>query len=293
MIITTEQAKEHLKVNATLGEDNFNPFIPDAVEKYLRPILGDETLTLLETWADDQDDTDTAMVALYAKVVPMLSRFTFLIAAPHMDINIGDAGFSVASSNNLAPASKERVERYMKALEGLAWDSAETLIRFLEENQADYEDWVASDAFTMQLRNLINSATDFDKYVDIDKSRLTFQKLRQEITNIENIDVKPLISEDLYNTLIGKIKGEDELTEYETKLLNFLQAFIANKAAKSLGKDLQMVATFYLKEAKALINENPDEFPDYRDSGIYDATDPDVPPFYDYENSEDSPIFVA
>lgn len=290
MIITTEQAKEHLKVNATLTEDNFNPFIPDATNKFLLPVLGENLLDLLETWAVDKDETETELLALYNVVAPMVSRFTFLIAAPHLDINIGDSGFTVASNNNLAPASKDRVEKLVKSIEQLAWDNTEQLIRFLEKNKADYPEWIESDAYTMQLRNLINSAEEFDKYVDIEKSRLTFQKLRHDMDNIEKMDVIPLISEELFNTLIEKIQNADEFTEYETKLLNHLRAFVANKAAKVLGKDTQMVATFHLKEAKALINLNPDEFPDYRDSDCYDG---EVPPFSGYENTAESTIFVA
>ena len=295
MLITTDQAKGYLKLNATLGEENFSPFIPDATSKYIKPLLGNELFALLETWAGSKDETETELAALYEKVAPALSRFTFFLAAPHLDINIGESGFTVVSSgNNLVPASKERVERFMKSLEQLAWDRAEDLLIFLEENQSSYPEWVASDAYTMQLRNLINSATEFDKYVDIDKSRLTFQKFRQEMDNIERIDVIPLISEALFNTLIGKIKSGTDFTSQEEKLVESLRAFVANKiAARVLGKDNQLEATFYLKEAKALININPNDFPDYRDSGIYDAENPDIPPFSDYDNTAESSIFVA
>jgi len=302
MLITTEQAKKHLKINATLTESNFAPFIPDATQKYILPILGKELLALLETYAEIEEEEDSVLVTLYENVIPVISRFTFFIAAPFLDVNVGETGFTVSSNNNFAPASKERVDRHNNALEQLAWDSAETLLRFLEENKSDYPEWVASDAYTMQLRNLINSAVEFDKYVDIDKSRLTFQKLRYEIDNIEKIDVITLIGQDLFDSLMLKLKASyavdyyevNEFTEPETKLLNHLRAFIANKvAANVMGKDTQMVATFYLKEAKALINTYPDDFPDYRDSGLYDPETPDVPPFSEYDNTKQSSIFVA
>jgi len=304
MLITTLQAKEYLKINATLDDSNFTPFIPDAEEKYLKPVLGDELFAILDTWADEknpEDDDYEILNALYEKVIPVIARFTLFIAAPQLDVNIGESGFTVLTSNNLVPASAQRVDKSIASMEQLAWNRVEILLKFLEENKDDYPEWVTSDAYTMQLRNLINSAAEFDKYVDIDKSRLTFQKMRHEMDNIERIDVIPVISQEMFDTLMTKIKGDEEvygeleeMTEQEQKLLTHLRYFVANKAAgKVLKIDTSLVATFHIKEAKALLNLNPDDFPDFRDSGLYDEDDPDIPPFSDYENTEDSSIFVA
>jgi hypothetical protein len=291
MLITTEQAKEHLKINATLNEATFAPFIPDAEKKFVKPFLGKELFELLETWTQTKDPQEAELKALYPFVVAVVSRGTMLIAAPHMDLNIGESGFSVTSTNILSPASRERVKDYMKSLEELTWSNVESMLKFLEENKDDYEDWVESDAFTMQIRNLINSAKEFDKYVDIDESRLTFQKLRKDMDNVEQMRVKNLISPQLFNMLLEKIRNNDDFEDKEAELLRFLQGFVANEvAAKSLGKDTAHVAIFNFNEARAIINRYPDDFPLYRDSDYYDKA---LPFFKDFENSSSSSIFVA
>jgi len=291
MLITTEQAKEHLKINATLNEATFSPFISDAEKKYLKPFIGNELFALLSTWAETKDDDEEELAALYPYVVAVVARGTMLIAAPHMDLNIGESGFSVTSTNNFAPASRERVKDYMKSLEELVWSNVENLLEFLEENKDDYDEWVESSAYTMQIRNLINSALEFDNYVDIDQSRLAFQKLRKEMDNMEEMRVKTLISPELFDYLISKIQEDEEFEEKEAILVRHLRGFVANAvAAKHLSRDTAHVAQFHYNEARELINKYPDDFPLYAESDYYDAAEPF---FSDFENSEDLGIFVA
>lgn len=292
MLITTEQAKDHLKINATLNEATFAPFIPDAEKKYVKPFIGKELFALLDTWAIGQDaEEDPELAALYPYVVAVVSRGTMFIASPHMDLNIGESGFSVTSTQNLSPASRERVKDYKESLEDLTWSNVESLLQFLEENKIDYPDWVASDAYTMQVRNLINSAVQFDKEVDIDQSRLTFQKLRKHMDNVEEMRVKTLISPELFIYLIGKIKNGTDLSTNESKLVEHLRTFVANEvASKHLDRDTAYVAQYHYNEARTLINKYPDDFPLYRDSDYYDGAQPF---FSDYENSDESAIFLA
>jgi hypothetical protein len=292
MIITTEEAKKYLKVNSSLNEANFNPFIPDAEEKYIKPFLGDQLFELLNTWAETKDEAESPeLAALYPYVLAAAARFTMLLATPHLNLNIGEAGFGVVSTANIAPASKERVADFKTSTEQLAWDNIENMLRFLEVNKNDYLEWVESEAFTMQTKNLINSAVEFDKYVDIDKSRLTFHRMRQHITNIETLHVITLISKEQFDVFIEKIRDEEPLTDKEKELLRHLRGFVANHVAtKYLKMDLDAIAAFHYAEARSLINKFPTDFPAYANSSLYDGA---TKPFTVYNNTEDSAIFSA
>lgn len=292
MLITTEQAKQHLKLNTSLDEKNFSPFIPDAERKYIRPFLGDTLFNLLNTWAVEQDAEESPeMAALYPYVVAALSRFTLLIAVPHLNVHVGESGFGVVENNNIAPASKERVADFKRSTEQLAWDNIEEMLRFLELHKDDYEEWVLSEAFTLQTKNLINSAVDFHKHVDIDESRLTFHRLRQEMTNIEDRFVKPLISDEQFDTFIEMLRDEETFTAIQKKVLTHLQGFVANMAASGkLDRDTRDVAEFHLVEARSLLNKYPEEFPDFALSEQYSGA---TKPFVGYENTDDSGIFSA
>jgi hypothetical protein len=292
MLITTEQAKEHLKINATMNDSSFEPFIPDAEEKYIKPFLGDDLFEMLQTWQETEDDvTSPELAALYPYVVAALSRFTMLLAIPHLNISIGESGFGVISTNNTAPASKERVADFKASLETLAWGNIETMLRFLEENQENYAEWVSSDAYTMEMRNLINSTSLFNSFVDIDRSRLTFHGLRKAMDNVEEIDVKNLISEEQFDNLLEKVKNGDELEDEETTLLYHLRAFVANKVAYTqLNKNTSDIAAFHYNAARQFINANVDVFTLFAESDCYDEADA---PFSDFDNSEDYSFFMT
>lgn len=292
MLITTEQAKEHLKINATLNEENFTPFQPDAEEKYLLPFLSKELYTLLNTWIADGKPATPRFEALMDRVVPVVSRFTLFLAAPFLNVNIGETGFTVTSSSNLVPASGERVKLTLDSLEQLAWGNVERLLEFLEDNQADYPEWVESKAYTQQRRNFINSAVDFSDFYDIDSSRLAFQRLRKVMDHVEARDVVALLSKPFFEELHAKVNGNQTLSPAEVELLVPLKNFIANKvAADALKANTSDIAEFYRKQVKQLLNEKALEFPTYALSDVYNPVD--VAPFPTFENSSDKSIFVA
>lgn len=311
MLITTEQIREHLSIPASFKDARFLPYIPDAEEKYIKPYIGAELFDLLDTWQETKDEEESPeLAALYPKVIPALARFVMLIAAPHLDLVLTDNGFGIVSGANILPASKERVARFEESTEKLAWDNIENLLRFLEENIADYPEWVESEAYTMQTENLINSAVKFNVFVNINSSRLAFHRMRKHISNVETMHVKPLISPALFDVLIGKIREAEELTDREAELLMHLQGFIANKVmAEDTNTNVDRpsieertgkvaadasyydkIATFYYTSARELINTYPDDFEAYRDSEYYDAA---VKPFSDYDNTLESSIFSA
>lgn len=283
-----------MKINTSLNEQNFAPFIPDAQRKYIRPFLGAELFDKVVEWSKEKPEEtpeDEKLKALYPYVVAALSRFTFFLAAPHLNLHIGESGFGVVESSNIAPASENRVNKFMASLEQLAWDNMEEMIRFLEEKKDDYPLWVSSSAFTLETKNLINSATLFNKFVDIDQSRLTFHRLRQTLTNVEQMYVKPMISEAQFDVFVEKIRDNEPFDEIEKAALTHLQAFVANKAAHlALQRETLDVAQFHLVEARDLMNRNPDEFPKFKDSDKYLGN---TKPYKPYENTDDSGIFSA
>lgn len=292
MIITTEQAKKHLKLNTSLSKDNFAPFIPDAERKYIKPFLGEELFSLIDAYASNPIELESPrLAALFPYVEVALSRFTLLIAAPSLDLHVGEQGFGVISSGSIAPASRDRVRDFMASIEKLAWDNIEDMIRFLENNKDDYSEWVQSEAFTMHTKNLINSAVQFSKFVDIEESRLTFHRLRQDMANVEDRWVKTLISEEQFDAFIEMLRDGESFSPMQSKLLYHLQSFVANLVAfLSLNRNAKDTADFHFAEARSIINKFPDEFPLFAASTLFDGA---RKPFYSFTNSDESSIFNA
>ena len=313
LIKTVAEFKEYVRIAGTISLETLMASIPDAQEKYIRPILGDDLLDALDEYYNDDDATDDeAFEALIPCVQRPLARFTLLIASPEIDVTVTDSGIAVIMNQNLAPASSDRVKKYDHSNEKRAWDNIETLIRFLEANESDYDTWVDSSAYTLAKRNLVNSALEFDAILNIDKSSLYFSRIRSLLDDADLLFIKPSISAELFATILEEVQAGDISAEIEA-ILPYLQRaevfYAAGEGIDSskyenaglsqifLERDMAMYsrkAEQYLGEARKIIDLNPDDYPDYRDSDVYVGLNDDSETDYTvFDNTdEDNHIFV-
>lgn len=290
-MITLQIAQQYLKLTTTLDENNFLPFVADAVERYLRPFLGDDLIILLETLVDGTilEDDRTRIDALKEKVDGPLSRFTFLLAAPSLDINVGQQGFTTAGSTTMVPASEARVKRFTESIERLGWDGIEVLLRFLEINKDTYPEWTSSEAYTSFTQGYIRSAEQFNKYVDIDSSRLKFYRLRQAMNLVETLQVEPLLSTLLFDNLKEENIAGNTYSTNRTKAFELACKFIAlQSAAEEIDNKYRAPAGHVFNILRDHLNANPGDFVELFPN---DDTATSRAPYSSYENAEDSPIF--
>lgn len=290
-----EQFQEYVKVNATLDfQKAVKPFIPDAVEHYIYPHLGEELYNLLKNYVQTPPEAANEKYdALLPYVRRALARFTLFKASPHLDINVGTTGYTTAApaTGGLAPASAARVEKFDKGLEVLGWDAIETMLRFLEKNKADYPTWIDSEAYTMNITGLVNNAEEFDKEYKINKSRLQFITYRPKINRVETLQIKPVISTALFDEIVAQIKA-DELTDLNTTLLQPLRISIIMFTVSEKENDrYHQDAVSYLSEARKILDKNAASYPLYLNSEEYRGGDD--ADYTQFENTEDNKIFVA
>lgn len=284
------------------SESTFLTFEEDAIEKYIIPVLGAELTQALSNYAADKDypfawegvdasDIKTAMAKLLPYVESAVARFTMLVASPSFDINTMDGGFVVNGGNNFAPASTDRVNRLNASMERLGNDALDSALAFLEENYTLFPVWVNSTAYTMEQSNLINSASLFHSFVNIDRSRLKFSALRQIMSNVEALKIIPAISQDYFDELLEQIRSND-ITSDNEKVLNLLRKALANYtyADDGNGDQFNRLGDAYLGMARKILDANPDVYETYAESQVYQAENA----VYNtrYENNEDSKIFV-
>jgi hypothetical protein len=293
------ELQKFIKVDSTFPEPPLAAYQPDAIESYLVDALGDELTEQLVAWyeaqlavegeAGEPSAEDTVMMKLLPYAQRVVARFAFMIAAPNLDLKLLDSGFGVVSTEALVPASKDRVNRFIQALESDGWNAVEQLLRFLEKNKDDYQGWVDSEAYTLQLRNFINSAEEFDKHVNIGKSRLKFKNIRQVMDAVELLQVIPVIGELQAEELKEQMK-DGSLSEANAKLLTKVKRATANLTAEKAGMGAQygMTGESFLNGLRRWLDEHMDDYPIYKNS-LY------VPErnFETFENSTDYGFFVG
>jgi hypothetical protein len=293
LIKTIDEFKKFVRIQGTISVDTIIVAVPDAQEKYLRKILGDELLDDLDVW---YNLTTPPTVAVYSALLPhvqrALARFTLFVVSPELDVNVTSSGIGVVMTPQLAPASSDRVAKFDKNNELRGWDNVETLIKFLETHASDYPEWVASEAYTLGIRNLVNSAAEFDRIFAINQSRLTFNNYRPVMDDIDLLRIKPAISDAMFDKLITEIKA-NTVSIANKKILPLLQRAevyfsIIEKLDKSnydgvgvqinltmLQRDIDSFtrkAESFLSQVLTIMKANIADYPEYRDSGIFDQS---------------------
>lgn len=319
IITTTETFQKYVNVAGTLKIETIKPFIEDAQQTYLREFLGETLLAEVDAFAQSSttvpnwygmtaQQVTAALTSLLPYVQCALAKFGLYVASPFLDLKVTDAGFSVTSNTNLAPASSDRVKRFTDGVLRAGYDNVETLLRFLEKYKDNYPSWVAGEGYTIHTKYFINSAEEFNKHVNIDNSRLRFRELRNTMENVELLQVEPVISTELAAVIKAEVLT-GEVSAANLKILLYIRKAIANLTMYEaglktenlpnnnallqveLGKldNYQRMGQYYLAEVKKVLDANPTDYPDYTGSSIFDAgkTSNDF-----YENAEDNPTFV-
>jgi len=292
-MITIEIARQHLKLTTTLEDANFTPFIPDAIERYLRPFLGDAVISKLWDAFNVAEGLSVEEAENYnkllTKVQPALSRFTFLVAAPSLDINVGQQGFTTAGSGNMVPASEARVRRFTESVERLGWDGVETLLRYLFANKDTYPEWEGSSAYKVSTRGFIQTAERFNSYADIDSSYLKFYKLSQGIALVETLQIEPLLGSELFDALKTENIAGTKTNLNRVKAIDLTCKAIAllTMVAEDPTK-YKIPANHVYNMLRDYLNANPTDFPELFPSGA----DSQRAPYSEYENTGEKGFFV-
>jgi hypothetical protein len=288
LIKQTAEIKEFLLTDANFKPESILPFIPLAEKEILRVLGQDQYAELLSYY----ESASSGIVEL-DNLLPMVQRplvfFAFLQSLDILNVVITNNGIAVVSSSSLVPASESRVKALRQNIEKNAWDNIEALLEFLEKNIDDYPSWVSSDAYAYQYQYLISSATLFNEFVPIKRSRVQFLKMRSAMADVELLKLAPLVSTEMIEELKSQVKS-NSISEANSKLLPLLQKSLAYfTASLDIDPKYEGRAIQYAMEAKKILDGDPDSYPTYKSSSVFDETLINYQPF---ENDEESKIVM-
>lgn len=174
------------------GETSFyDKVLPwlDTAEKWLfHQFIGDDFAATLVGMQENEP------VKMAAKAV--VAHEAMRKAVPALDLVLTPNGFGIVSNQNVAPASKERVERLILSLETSRDDAIELLIKYLFEQQEWYESPIRG-WFTMTLFPNIDLANicgftehRWQKYLGLRIDAITIERgLAEEFISPEQMEV--------------------------------------------------------------------------------------------------------
>lgn len=237
----------------------------DVLLPYVEMAQMDLTLNLLGT------DLNTALIALQSDngirltANKLLAVSAYHAAIPFVDLQQTPNGFAVVSNNNLAPASKERVERLITWCELQMDGLTDLLIKQILGNSDLLVKWKLYAEFTEIVNCLFVTGQDFAGFTNSKEKLRRAELLRNKAQLLiwqENI-IAPVISKAYLTQLIGEIRTQ-AFTPGAANIIHYCKMVLA---ALMYGSNTQ--ADNLLAKLSNLLDDNLATYTTYASSDEY------------------------
>lgn len=222
-----------------------------------------------------------ASFAIPENLLPEFERFVcmdaFYNAIPMLDIVLTSTGFGVVNNQNVAPASRERVQALRDLVRKSADDAEERIIEGLILQPA----WGDLPCARMLITSLFYTSSCLKDFAG--QPFATRLDLLSAMTRIYTAEekIRRTVSSEFFEYLLSQIRN-NRLSDHEILLVWTLRKSIGLFIANS-----QEASARALDEASNLLENNIDRFPIYKNSEAYQ-----VKHFEFYKNAkEDSCVF--
>jgi hypothetical protein len=147
-------------------------------------------------------------------------------AIPFVDLIQTQNGFGVVSNTNIAPASKERVERLIAQCEQQLDTATDMLILQISAVPAALSEWTKFSGFEELTNCIFQTGIDFCKYEKSDTlKRKTFLAAKNELLFFQNSEIAEVISFDFMDELMSQIRS-NTLTLPNSKIVRKLKPIL-------------------------------------------------------------------
>ena len=187
-------------VNTNMQWCTLHPYVEQAEEMYIIPYISQEFYEEMETeyqLSGTIADEEKAKAFKYLRTA--LAYYTMYEAIPHLNARIADAGINENMNGDTAPVRqwvfnnsqwKACKKGYAFLDKALAYMEAQ-----IQDGNTDFDTFKDSDAYTITRDLLIPTASIFNEYYNIQKSRKAYVALRPFIRKAEQLHLKPFLCE--------------------------------------------------------------------------------------------------
>jgi hypothetical protein len=230
MLITTiAQLRAASSINVSNNIDNWLPYIADAQEMFIVPIIGEALydqiiMYLYSLEADNRPSEDGASEPpiikppprdfIFDELILKLRKATGLYAlflgVDEMAVSISSAGVQVLQSDTHKSAPQYQLMNLKETYLTRAHRQIDLILKFIAKNADSFSDYpVPPNPY------FIRNADEFQVHADIHSSRRVFLSLMPVIGSIEQKYIKPTLSPDYFDALkinfqSGGLNEEDQ-----------------------------------------------------------------------------------
>ena len=273
-LITTNELLTSLLPNIAVTVKGETPLI-----NKLAPFLN-----TAEQWASDtflssamladictREETDT----LRSVTTQVIVYEAFRRALPHLDVVLTPNGFGIVSNANIAPASKERIERLLSSLL-INRDAAISQLLTLLCKQSSWLATEQAEFFRATMFPVLKQSQSLQDYLE----------KREALIPIEEHIAEQFLSMELLSSLRAQVQSSHFSTDKHKHICRVLQAVEVDCLSNATSTTISPRAHQTLTQIVELIRSNPEDFPEWHASTTAQIYTPPV-----FENKKDAKAF--
>jgi hypothetical protein len=205
MLINSNQGlKNYIPASVTLDYEDIRPKIQLVEREILNRIFSKSLILAVSSHAA----SDT-MIELREILEEAEAHLALLEYIPFGQLQFDSAGIRMAVNENFKSAYEWQIHDLKEICSRQGWGAVESALLFLEST--DDEEllalWQATDTFQKSQEALLGSLADFQKFVNINNSRVLFNKFIPIINDVQEDIIEPAIGTELFTKCISSSEG--------------------------------------------------------------------------------------
>jgi len=191
LINTIDDLKRHIALAASFDFGKVLPHAKRAERKLLALIGSDQYETFTEMGnLSDPESIPEQVRFLFEEAV---ANYGLLAALPSLQILITNSGLKRTDNPESQNAEWRDKQDLSRSLLNIYREAIDEAFRLMEQNQADFPDWVQSDCYSVFSELVVKETRHFQDVFDIQNNRETFFALRPFIRESEEQYLLPLL----------------------------------------------------------------------------------------------------
>lgn len=258
LLNTNQELKQFVAVSSGMEISPLLPYLVNSeAEQQIKEVCGQTVYTnLLNAYLNNS--LSAAQEALLPYAQKPLANLAVYHHLQQGGVIVSNSGVTLSTDRD-KQAFQWQQAKLENSLLNQAYFALDTLIAYLEANQASFATWATESNYAQSRDFFINSSQAFNTWVNIKNNYRTLVALRPVMANIEANTIKNTLGDVFYTHLKNAVKTGTLATEEEGLIENYIQPAVANltiaEAARKLNFDVTADGAF-LHSLRANSNAN-------------------------------------